>query len=685
MARHKLRNTRAKALFGADGAAAGAAILAAAGINVAGQMAAAKINSNAATKAAKTQADATIKSAQANAQALQQQNMNNNQLQTESQAFTKEQNEESRQLQKDIQMNLQMLTGAQSAKDRREESKIQVKNGGLARRKRRLAYSLLRGSNMPFTVTDGGGVIPIGQTPEGFNLYEVVGNDHEHYHKAQGGKNKTGVGFKFADGSVVEGEGNQNSNIGELMLTTPNDAWFISKHSIAGFNPTKAVLQGMNPLQAIAMQEQIKAVNGISDDGKSNYQSPVKKNGGMQSTTNILYPYMIGDTKMRRAFRGDVRNAYTIGGNVIDTDTLNNYAVNPDFNTDTITPTVTGIAYAVNNGMLPTQVEDDTQAKNGKRIHRTMRSGGGVNADNGWYQFAGAGVNSLGSLGAGLISTIGNNRAAGYLSNAYNQAGNILANAYNSLTGVDMSTLRKEDYAAAHAMAAIRSANVNVNPQLEGVYRDTRNQMRAVNRNTLSSAARLNRLARLSDTRQQRLNEIYANQANQEEQIKQQNAKTITDVANENANRDTEANKAYQSAYLNLLQYNNDIANTRILGSAQSQADALTQGAGAIAQARTANANTWAGAINNIGTSFGNAFTAVGKQNTDIRNTLVGAEQGNVVNALTNGIYNDKEWAEDLYEQFRSAYNPNDNSSDNKLFKARANRLASAYGFEKLQ
>ena len=115
---------------------------------------------------------------------------------------------------------------------------------------------------MPFVVTDGGTVIPIGRTPEGYDIYEILGNDHEHYHKAQGGKNKTGVGIKFADGNVIEGEGNQNTNQGEYMLQTPNAAYFISKHSIAGFNPAKAINMGMHPLAAFNIQEQIKQING---------------------------------------------------------------------------------------------------------------------------------------------------------------------------------------------------------------------------------------------------------------------------------------------------------------------------------------------------------------------------------------------------------------------------------------
>ena len=306
MAIRKLKNCgRRKAIFGTGEAA----ILAAAGINVAGTMAASAIGANATKKAAHDQANATIQSAQKQAQAIKDQNAKSKELQQESQEFIKEQNAENRELQKDIQLQLQMLTGQQNVNDRLEASKIQVKNGGSTKRKLRLAGkfpSFLRGSgNMPFVVTDGGTVIPIGRTPEGYDIYEILGNDHEHYHKAQGGKNKTGVGIKFADGNVIEGEGNQNTNQGEIMVNTPNNAYFISKHSIAGFNPAKMTIGGMHPLQAYAIQEQLKAANGISDDGKHN-STPVEKKllGGEPNSLYAMYnqigPQMgvdtIGDT-----------------------------------------------------------------------------------------------------------------------------------------------------------------------------------------------------------------------------------------------------------------------------------------------------------------------------------------------------------------------------------------------------
>ena len=301
MSRTKLRKARPKALFGEA-----AATLTAAGIQAAATAAAAAVQAKASRDAARTQATNIKSAAEKQAEAIKAQSDNDKENTEKSLDLMREQHDEELAMQKDIQMDIQRAMGQQNEDARLSQGKIQVRNGGLAKGKgnRRLAmpHSFLQGGNMPFIVTDGGNAIPLGTTPEGYNLYEVRGNDHEHYHKAQGGKNKTGVGFHFADGSVVEGEGNQNTNQGEYLLTTPTNAAFISKHSIDGFNPVKAVNAGMNPMQAFLLQEQIKRANGISDDGKGNYNPPVKKNGGMiytRGTSNILQPYYPSDLSRR--------------------------------------------------------------------------------------------------------------------------------------------------------------------------------------------------------------------------------------------------------------------------------------------------------------------------------------------------------------------------------------------------
>lgn len=263
MGRYKLKRQRPRAFFGQA-----AATLTAAGINAAATAAAAALNAKATSDSAKQQSQAINSNAQRNAEALKEQNENNNQLAKENQDFIKEQNAETRAQQKNIQLQLAMLTGQNNEADRLDAAKIQVKNGGSMRKKYQMLPSTggLNG-NMPFRVTDGGGVVPIGFTPEGYNMYEIYGNDHNHYHKTRG-KAKTGVGIKFANGKVIEGEGNQKSNLGELLITAPNDAFFLSKHDLRGFNPTRSVLNGMDPMYAFAMQEAIKDKYGIPDSGK---------------------------------------------------------------------------------------------------------------------------------------------------------------------------------------------------------------------------------------------------------------------------------------------------------------------------------------------------------------------------------------------------------------------------------
>lgn len=314
MSRTKLRKARPKALFGEA-----AATLTAAGIQAAATAAAAAVQAKASRDAARTQATNIKSAAEKQAEAIKAQSDSEKENTEKSLDLMRDQHDEELAMQKDIQLDIQRAMGQQNEDARLEQGKIQVRNGGLAKGKgnRRLAmpHSFLQGGNMPFIVTDGGNAIPLGITPEGYNLYEVRGNDHEHYHKAQGGKNKTGVGFHFADGSIVEGEGNQNSNQGEYLLTTPTNAAFISKHSIDGFNPVKAVNAGMNPMQAFLLQEQIKRANGISDDGKGNSNPPVKKNGGMiytRGTSNILQPYYPSDLG-RRTLRCGGRTKAAIG------------------------------------------------------------------------------------------------------------------------------------------------------------------------------------------------------------------------------------------------------------------------------------------------------------------------------------------------------------------------------------
>lgn len=684
MSKRRLRNagSRPEAMFGAEAGA----ILAAAGINVAGTLAAAGIGAKASKDAAKDQAKATLQNAQRQAEALREQSERAKEYQLEAQEFTKEQNAENRELQRDIQMQLQMLTGQQNVNDRLEASKIKVKAGG---KTNKLGYpqSLLRGGNMPFTVTDGGGVVPVGLTPEGFELYEIVGNDHEHYHKTRGGKYKSGVGIRFADGNVVEGEGNQKKNGGELMLVTPDNAYFISKHSINGFNPAEGVKQGLHPLQAYAIQEQEKNIIGINDDGTRKAKLGKRKFliGGtptLYTYNNMSYPQVgidtIGDTavgvvygtqnkdemrslkcggKVRRkapwgtdaqgrriwiSGSGSTstpssgpgnsgRNSYygqTTGGNASSTTTPRGYNGGPGTGGRTGVNTYGG--GNIDPGTTPTT--------NGgqKSTGSTRSSGGGFG---GWVNrnadLLGAGLNALGNFGGALITASANRSAAKTLADAQMQGADIMAEAYRNLRGIDMNVLRREDYAAAHMMPAIQAPVSFAENQIAGVNRSLQRRLRNAGRYSASGAAANERMAQAEIDAQDMRNRIYSADQQQMQQIRQQNAERVSEASKINAMLDTQANERYGQDYMKLLQYNNDIENTKILGEAGALSEGAINAAGSIAQGRTSGAQAWATALGNSGLTFSNTLSTMAKRRADLENVLLGSTMSGQVNYLS--------------------------------------------------
>ena len=657
MAIRKLKNCgRRKAPFGSDSAA----ILAAAGINVAGTMAASAIGASATKKAAQDQANATIQSAQKQAQAIKDQNATSKELQQESQDFVKEQNAENRELQKDIQLQLQMLTGQQNVNDRLEASKIQVKNGGSTKRKLRLAGKfppLLRGSeNMPFVVTDGGTVIPIGETPEGYDIYEILGNDHEHYHKAQGGKNKTGVGIKFADGNVIEGEGNQNTNQGEIMVNTPNNAYFISKHSIAGFNPAKMTLDGMHPLQAYAIQEQLKAANGISDDGKHN-STPVEKKllGGEPNYIYTMYNQIgpqigvdtVGDTAVGVASQfTDKKRSLKCGGKTrrkaVGGFALDKFWTNPSLSSNRDTnfwtnPTVLNAKTAgsfwenpsLSNKKAPTLTKPYVQnpatkyqSNNGGKTTRGGGFGGWVsrNAD-----LIGSGIGALGNIGGALITASANRSAARTVANAQNRAANLMADAYRSLTGIDMNSIRKEDYAAAHAMPVLQAPVSFAQQGISKIDRSLQRTLANASKYSASGASAQERMSRAEVNAQDARNEVYSEDQKQMQNIRQANAERVSRAAELNAQLDTQANREYASAYLNALQYNNDINNQKILGAAGALSEGTINSANTMSAAQTSNAQAWANAILGGTQGFTSSLSAMADRKAKLASALLGA------------------------------------------------------------
>lgn len=529
MERRKLKKggaCRKKALFG-EAISAGAT-LAAAAMQVAATQAAAKEQSKAMIENAKTQA-----------QTLTEQINNDSNLQKESMAFTKQQNKENRDFQRDVMMNIQMQAAGDNMDAKYERNKMQAKAG-----KRIKLRSI---GKAPFKVTDGGGVIPLSIDSNGYGIYEIYGNDHEHYHKTPGGKNKSGVGIKFPNGKVVEGEGNQNTNQGELLYVTPQDAVFISKHNINGFNPALAVKNGLNPVDAYNIQEYNKAIKGIDDDGSK------------------VSPY------------------------------------NP---------------------------LNRIQLKCGGR--KKAANGGFFSKNNPW---TGPTINAFGNIGGATISTFGNMLAANRLGKAYREAGDIIADAYSQWHGIDMNEIKKNDFKSTPALAVMRSADTNINPQLERIQRDAAARVRETNRGTLSSAARQARLASIQDTSAQRSGEQYAYAHNENEKIRQENAQRATQVMSENANREIQANKDYTSNRLSLLQYNNDIDNAKSAGIGQARADAAVQSSAAKAQGLQTSLAAIGSALANSGKGYGTALENYRKESFDFSKSFSGLGNEDKVNA----------------------------------------------------
>lgn len=551
--RNRLRNGRPQAQFGIDGGIMAAATIASAAI----------------------QAAAMNKNAKEQAKAIQIQTDNNTRLTEQQMEATKQEYDKNRALQRNMQMTLQMMAGKQNTNELKDAAKTQVKCGGSSRRKLRKVGGLsntyfLRGSdgNLPFTVTDGGSVIPMGYTPEGYALYQVIGKDHEHRNE----DGKTGVGIKFPTmpsvakrssggkgANVIEAEGNQNSNLGELMLVTPTDAKFISKHSIKGFNPAKAVLAGVHPLKAFAAQENIKDIYGISDDGKGNYSSPVRSirfNGGVTS------PQLI-----------------------------------PDMSLDYFLPAATGIASELNK---------DNQARYGRSLKRCCGRRKAYNGADWWNDYGGSFMNSMGNLASASAVATGNIVSSGILNLAQSRAYKILRDAYNNVRTIDLNSINRKDYEAPHVMAALQSPIINTSAEMAAADRVLQRQLTDNRRNSLSSAAMLDRNAKAAVGYNDLVGNISSEARKARQSVLAENMRTLNQVANENANMDVQANQLYLQSKLNLMQYNNDILNEATLGKGQAAADM-----------HLAKANNLAGALTSSVNAFGTAFQNSAKGYSD--------------------------------------------------------------------
>lgn len=241
MKRAKLRNTRPKAPLGA---------LISAGLGLTGSI----INAIGASRQAKSDAEAIEAQTKAQADMITKLNENNNKLQQDLIASQKENN----QRMVDAYLNAAMQQGQQNINERMRMGRIAVKRGG----KLRIMQPFLRaadnveveGGELIITpnyvpqATDGGNIIPIGQTQDGNIISIAVGPSHDDKHISVNGKREGGVGMNVNEETAV-----------------------LSRHTHNGFNPVEAVQQGMAPEDAFIIQEN----NKIMD--KINYKTPVGK------------------------------------------------------------------------------------------------------------------------------------------------------------------------------------------------------------------------------------------------------------------------------------------------------------------------------------------------------------------------------------------------------------------------
>lgn len=635
MARCKLKKVNAprrKALFGEAAITAGA-ILAASAANVGAQL-----------KSAKNQAKATVESAKQQADALKQQITNDDKLAKERISIDKQTNRENQDIARDNTMTLQILAGQNNMNARMEATKMEYKYGGSPKRRKLKSTLSYGGGRQPFKVTDGGGVIPLEIDNNGYGLYEIVGNDHEHYHKTKGGKSKTGVGIKFNSGEVVEGEGNQNTNRGELLYVDPQDALFLSKHSIDGFNPREAVLSGMSPKEAFAQQEVLKDINNLKDDGskaKCGTRRKLKKaslGAGMIFKDNVNYyntPFAnIGDTSGGAAYIINNRNENIAKcGKRIS---LKRHKALLGYNPFTL------IAQRYNTaGIL---------AKNNNTNNTSTRSGGFTNNYGGAMITGGA---NLLSSAAGIVGGI---IAGKKIARANRQAAELLADANRRLQTIDENFIDKKDYTGNEVMAYIQAPDTNINPQIEKINRDARAEKREMNYNTLSSATRQRRSLAIDDRSFQRIVEQYGIKHNLNQEIEKANLDRISQAGMFNVQQKMQGLRDYANAKINLKQYNNNIVNARIAGEAQAYADAITGNAQVAANTWQNSANLIGGALTSTAQGFANVYNGLRTDWQNYNNLMIGQDTENQVLAAIRR--NDKKSMQVLLYRLEGSNHP---------------------------
>jgi hypothetical protein len=468
------------------------------------------------------------------------------------------------------------------------------------------------------------------------------------------------------------------------MLTTPDNAYFISRHTIKGFNPADNVKKGMDPMVAYKIQETLKQANGISDDGK--HRSPVKKmNGGVNpidmtmqvdptSGGDIIAPVSVGvvyanNNKMKcggmsnRSIRLSGRRKAETGTPVIPTKDMFRLYSMPTLDPKlriTLPPVLAG-----NNG--------GGQTKSRFSISK--------NAD-----LIGAGIGGVANIVGGFLTSSANNKAARITADANARAAGIMKDAYNSLTGIDLSSIKRDNFKAAHAMAAIQAPTDHTLNPVTRIDRSLQRSLRNAGRYSASSAAAQERMRRAELDAIDAKNNVYAEDAKRREEIIQNNLQRIQAASEKNAELDSQSSKEYTAAYLDALKYNNDINNQKILGAAGVDADAITNSASASSQAATANGMAWGQALGATGQGFAQGLTSMANRELSRQAIMLGADGDARASYYANPKLTSINDARNEYTSLKAQYDTLDSSQKNsdygKGILRKINIIANSRGFQ---
>ena len=595
---------RPKALFGADGAIMAVALglqTANDTVNTILQIDQAKKAAQEAKDTAATQAKAIKDSAEKQAEALRQQSENNNSLQEQAIAFTQSENEKAREIQQNMQMNMEMLMGRENAAERARASKITVKYGGDVRRK--LKNGGANKSHIPFTgelgfvITDGAEgvnnpVIPLEYTPDGGIIMMVNPKLKDHDEKNKEGRTGVGIATATKNNPIIPEEPNLELEGGEIFKTKPYTGIesAISKHTLPGtkFNPKANYLAGGNYDQTFNISEYIKDEKGIPDSGITKVNRKLALRGS-NLALNLPYP------------------------------------VQPNIQTDSLGAVSTSLIGLVNNNNpIQTGYNVIDGQQNQKDLSRTnvlakygkdrrLKAKNGISDKTlGWMNVGanviGAGLSTLSNLLGSSYTREANNEVARLMGDAYTQSGDIMAAAYDNLQGIDMSQIKREAYETAPILAQLRTNRVNKNAELDEITRQYQALSKEIDDNTLGSAARQAKRQKLASAITSAKNKVYQQQQAEMDTINNANQDTINQVNRAYMAADLQARQDFNNMRLKGLEYNANTANQRTLGRASALSDAMLRTAGVNANTALINSQVRSNAVNAVTNSWTNGI-----------------------------------------------------------------------------